>query len=334
MSTSPIVVLLQDTLSLSDDQVFPTVLIASFVMGIVLCWSSVKVAEKFFAPKSTLPLEDFIPVPLIRKEILSHDTRRFTFGLPDKNATLGLPVGQHITLKYVRSEDGKAVQRSYTPVTDDTAIGYFSLVIKVYPPAPPKFPDGGLMSQHLDSLSIDKGDTILMKGPKGHMSFGTGGNFTYKSPGKPKEERTNCTEICMIAGGTGITPMLSVIQSIFAHPVTSRQNKKIRVRLLFANQTPNDILCQAELEALQRDHPDRFQLWYTVDRVAKEDKDDWKYSTGFINKDMIQKHLLFENGSSKKKPQVFLCGPPPMIKMACLPALEELGFTEKDWFVF
>lgn len=38
------------------------------------------------------------PVPLIDKKELSHDTRRFRFGLPSDQHTLGLPVGQHINL--------------------------------------------------------------------------------------------------------------------------------------------------------------------------------------------------------------------------------------------
>lgn len=55
--------------------------------------------------------------------------------------------------------------RSYTPVTSDDDLGIVDFVIKVYKPLPPKFPDGGRMSQHLDNLKI--GETMLMKGPKG-----------------------------------------------------------------------------------------------------------------------------------------------------------------------
>ena len=36
--------------------------------------------------------------------------------------------------------------------------------------------------------------------------------------------------------------------------------------LLFANQSEDDILVRGELEAIQAQHPDRFKLWYTVDR--------------------------------------------------------------------
>ena len=46
--------------------------------------------------------------------------------------------------------------------------------------------------------------------------------------------------------------------------------------LLFANQTEEDILLRAELEAVAAEHPDRFKLWYTVDRPGE----GWQYSSG------------------------------------------------------
>lgn len=32
--------------------------------------------------------------------------------------------------------------------------------------------------------------------------------------------------------------------------------------------------------------------------------------------------------------QIFMCGPPPMIKFACLPNLEKCGFKENQLFTF
>lgn len=320
-----------------------TIALASVILGLFYYLTTTA-----RGPRKLLPLDDFIQVPLQKKEILSHDTRRFTFALPP-NTILGLPTGQHISLKFT-DKDGKAVQRSYTPTTDSTAVGYFSLVIKVYRPLPPKFPTGGAMSQHLDNLKI--GDTILLSGPKGHLHFATGGHFEVKPLGKPKEQR-QCSTLAMMAGGTGITPMLQILHAIFEHPTTSKQNGNIQVKLLYANQTPNDILVRDELEDLARRHPDRFSVWYTVDRPTG----DWTYDTGFITKAMMEERLLFEMAADTQFFMVrwwlgrvvcvwmllsffltlFLdaqCGPPPMIKFAILPALRELGYSEKDWVVF
>ena len=127
-------------------------------------------ANGFTKTKPALDPVEFTPLPLIKKENVSHDTRRFTFALPNgPTGKLGLPVGQHITLKFTESlSDGttKNHQRSYTPTTGDDTPGTVTFVIKVYKAGVhPKFPEGGKMSQHLDSLKI--GDTMDMRGPKG-----------------------------------------------------------------------------------------------------------------------------------------------------------------------
>lgn len=171
---------------------------------------------------------DFQKYPLIDKKIISHDTRRFTFALPSPNHKLGLPIGQHMTLMF-KDKDGKGVQRSYTPVTGDETLGTVSFVIKVYKAGVhPKFPEGGKLSQYLDSLKI--GDKLDMKGPKGHLSWLGRGNFTVKVMRKPLSTR-KATHIGMIAGGTGITPMLQVLDAIFRDP-----NDKTCIKMLYANQ--------------------------------------------------------------------------------------------------
>lgn len=49
----------------------------------------------------------------------------------------------------------------------------------------PKFPEGGKMSQHLDSLSI--GDTIDVKGPVGHFVYEGRSKFSLnRKPGAAK----------------------------------------------------------------------------------------------------------------------------------------------------
>jgi cytochrome-b5 reductase len=257
--------------------------------------------------QSTLPLDDFVPMKLIRKEVLSHDTARFTFALPNPDHVLGLPTGQHVSLKYyITEEDGTktAVQRSYTPVTDNTSIGEFALVIKVYRPMEPKFPHGGKMSQHLDHMKI--GDSLL--------------------------EHRSSRHIAMMAGGTGITPMLQVLHHIFH---TDIHDTTTQVNLIYANQTEDDILVRTELETLLMNFPTRFSLWYTIDRLdetKKSQQKDWAYDIGFITPTMIEKHLLFPK--SIKDTQFLMCGPPPMIKFACIPALQSFGYTEKDWVIY
>lgn len=60
--------------------------------------------------------------------------------------------------------------------------------------------------------------------------------------------------------------------------------------LLYANQTPDDILLREELDAWAKAFPDRVKVWYTVDRV--KDGEAWEYSKGFIN-DEVTAAVLF-----------------------------------------
>lgn len=96
---------------------------------------------------------------LIEKETITHNTKRFRFELA-RGAVLGLPVGQHISFK-CQDQQGRDVQRSYTPVTGNETLGHVDFVIKVYPQ--------GKMSPYVDSLNV--GDSILMRGPKGSLQY-------------------------------------------------------------------------------------------------------------------------------------------------------------------
>ena len=207
--------------ALSDPTVIFLVSIVCIILGTFVFFNK--------KPPTVLPQDDFKGYPLIRKEALSHDSAKFTFGLPVGHV-LGLPTGQHVSLRF-KDADGKQHLRSYTPVTDNSSVGEFSLVVKIYKAnVHPKFPEGGKMSQHLDSLKI--GDTIDMKGPKGHMEYLKGGKFNVKPLGKPKESR-QAKQVIMIAGGTGITPMLQVLHFIFSNPGVPN----VKVNLLYANQS-------------------------------------------------------------------------------------------------
>ncbi|NWI62881.1 NB5R2 reductase, partial [Todus mexicanus] len=62
------------------------------------------------------------PLRLLDKEEISHDTKKFRFGLPSSDHVLGLPVGQHVYLS--AKINGNPVIRAYTPVSSDETKGY------------------------------------------------------------------------------------------------------------------------------------------------------------------------------------------------------------------
>ena len=107
--------------------------------------------------------------------------------------------------------------------------------------------------------------------------------------------------------------------------------------MLFANQAPRDILCREQLERVEAAWPRRFKLWYTVDRVGDgadsargDGGESWQYDRGFINQQMIAARLPPPAADTV----ILLCGPPPMIERACLPALRALGYAEDNILVF
>lgn len=261
-------------------------------------------------------------LPLIEKVELSHDTRRFRFALPSNEHVLGLPIGQHVNLTF--QLNGEPVVRAYTPVSsDETDRGHVDLVVKVYKRnVHPKFPEGGKMSQFLDEMKI--GDTIAFRGPTGRIQYKGTGQFSIRAT-KPKDPPTlvKAKAVNMIAGGTGITPMLQLIRNVLVTNVGQDQTK---LSLLYANQTENDILLREELDQLAARHPEQFQVWYTVDTAPAL----WKFSQGFINADMVREHLLPPSPDTI----VLMCGPPPMIKFACQPSLDSVGHAAELRFAY
>jgi len=255
---------------------------------------------------------------LIDKVNLSHDTRRFRFELPSSEHVLGLPTGQHIYL--TARIDGQLIVRPYTPTSSDEDHVFMDLVVKVYfKNVHPKFPDGGKMSQYLENMKI--GDTIDVRGPSGHLIYNGNGEFAIRKDKKSEPKIISVKRVSMIAGGTGITPMLQLIRQVFRD-----KNDRTCLSLLFANQTEDDILLREELEEVQKEYPERFKLWYTVDRP----NEDWAYSSGFISSDMIKDHLFPPSDDDL----VVMCGPPPMINFACIPNLDKLEYNPEMRFAY
>ena len=209
--------------------------------------------------------------------------------------------------------------RAYTPTSGDDEVGFFDLVIKVYfKNVHPKFPDGGKMSQHLDSLEL--GETIHIKGPIGH--------FTYLGSGQIQVHKGTRTvkHLGFICGGTGITPAYQVMKKALKDP-----NDATTFYLVYANQTPADILLREDLDGWAREFSDRVKIWYTVDRLPEDSQSkDWKFSQGFIDADMLQRNMPTPGEDSF----IGMCGPPPMINFACIPNLKKNGWVEDNFISF
>ena len=112
--------------------------------------------------------------------------------------------------------------------------------------------------------SLVVGQSIRIKGPKGA--------FVYT----PNMVR----HFGMIAGGTGITPMLQIIRAIVRGRATG---DKTQVDLLFANVTRQDILLKEDLDAVVADDAG-IRIHYVLDKPDE----DWTGGVGFVTGEMIQ----------------------------------------------
>ncbi|KAM7540329.1 hypothetical protein Aperf_G00000036792 [Anoplocephala perfoliata] len=256
-----------------------------------------------------------LPLRMVDKEVITHDANIYTFGLPSHDEVLGLPVGGCVHL-HARI-GGEDVSRPYTPITLDDYKGYVKFLIKTYRKGVnPKFPAGGKMTQYLETLTA--GDGVDVSGPYGLIRYLGDGEFEV---GGANSRKLKAKNINMICGGSGLTPMYQLLKYILK---SSTDNTKIA--LVFANITEDDIILRDELEQLRDANRGQFRLWFTVENPPEH----WAYSVGYVDQKMIEEHC-YPAGESTVN---LLCGPPAMIKNACIPSLTACGHARENVLTF
>lgn len=302
------------------------ILSAIFVLGFGICLGFIY--SNYFGGghshriKGALQLhskEGYLSVPLIDKRTISPDTYIFTFKLPESDLPLGLETGQHIVIHADLAQKGQQtenVQRKYTPVSLMNQTGTFDLLVKIYRAGVhANFPDGGLMTQYLESLQ--KGDHIKISGPRGKLNYHGNGDILIDTP--ERKQHLQVKRIGLIAGGTGITPMYQVIQDVL-----NNQQDKTHIDLLFGNRSEEDILLRKELIAADKDA--RIKVHFTVDKATS----DWKGGyTGYIDEKMIKETMP----PPADDVLICTCGPRAMNQMLA-ELLLKMGYKEENIFKF
>ncbi|HEY8145837.1 MAG TPA: 2Fe-2S iron-sulfur cluster-binding protein [Kofleriaceae bacterium] len=194
----------------------------------------------------------------------THDTRTFRFRLPEGGL---LPFehapGQYINLKL--RIDGRRVNRSYTISSSPTRPDYCEITVK-------RVPDG--YASHFLHDQVVEGDRIAVSAPAGVFVFA----------GHESER------IVLLAGGVGITPMMSVVRSL------TDRSWAGDMFLLYSVRQAEDVIFQAELEHLQRRFPNLH-----VEFVVSSQR-------GHITRDIIEAHV-----PGLKSGPIMMCGPGPMM---------------------
>ena len=145
-----------------------------------------------------------------------------------------------------------------------------------------RYPDGK-MSNHLHSLL-----------PGQTLSFKTGPLLTYEwTPNMH-------SQVTLITGGAGITPMYQLTNAILKNP-----DDKTKVTLIFGVNGDEDVLFEPEFRELERKYPDRFKAVYTVSNPTK----DSPFPKGYVTRELLKAHIP---GPEERDVKVLFCGPPAM----------------------
>ncbi|KAK6461194.1 NADH-cytochrome b-5 reductase [Scheffersomyces coipomensis] len=228
---------------------------------------------------------------LIDRTIIGPMTSIYRFKLNRENEILDIPTGHHVACCF--TIDGKDEMRYYSPISNQFDAGFFDILVKHY--------EKGKVTRRLAALH--EGQTAKFRGPFGKLNY----------------EPNMAKELGLIAGGSGITPILQVITRIITNP-----EDHTKINLIFANETDKDILLKNEIDEIAKKYP-YFNVHYTLTNPPA----DWDGSSGYVNKEMIEKYLP----SVSNENRIFICGPPAMKKSLKEQAIE-LGWETDNIFCF
>jgi ring-1,2-phenylacetyl-CoA epoxidase subunit PaaE len=187
--------------------------------------------------------------------------------------------GQFLTL--IIPIEGKEVRRAYSlcssPFTDA------DLVVTV------KRVDKGLMSNWLPD-NLKAGDKLKVMEPMGQ--------FTTEYAADRKRH------LVMFAGGSGITPMMSIIKS------TLTQEPDSICSLIYCNRDIDSIIFKDAFAALETQYEGRLHVIHVLDNAPM----NWQGYSGLLNPDMLKK--LFERipNWGIEKTTYLMCGPEGMMR--------------------
>lgn len=200
--------------------------------------------------------------------------------------------GQYLTFR--RDFEGDELRRSYS-ICAGRDEGVLRVGIKRV--------DGGAFSTWANE-GLAAGDEIDAMPPMGKF-------YTQIEP----EVRKNYIGF---AGGSGITPVLSIIKTVLA------REPQARFTLVYANRQISTIMFREELEDLKNNYLGRFAVIHVLEGEAQ----DIDLFTGRIDGDKVK--ALFRHWiDAKSVDTAFICGPEPMM-LAIAAALREHGLSDSQ----
>jgi ferredoxin-NADP reductase len=192
--------------------------------------------------------------------------------------------GQYVNL-FV-DVDGVLTSRPYS-ISSPPGAGFLELTVRDK--------QGGFVAPYLLN-EVQVGDELETTGPAG--SF-------YHEPLIDGED------LVFLAGGSGITPFMSIIRDAVQH------QRSLNVHLLYGSRVPEDVIFRDELAELAAEHTN---LHYSL--VISEPPPDYEGLSGFLSTDLIHERVGDPSGKT-----FYVCGPNLMYGF-CLAALTEIGVPQ------
>lgn len=215
------------------------------------------------------------------REVVKETSDTVTLYFDQPETLLEYAPGQFLTL--VMDFDGKEQRRSYSLCT--------SPFVDSFPGISVKRVAGGLFSNHLNE-KIFPGKTINVLKPLG--------SFTTEFHSK------NQRHLVMVAGGSGITPIMGIIKSLFINEPNSK------VTLLYCSRTEDQIIFKDQLDQLAAKYVGRFELVHILSQASPQ----WKGITGRITKELINQYVQAAEAESTFDSEYFVCGPEGIMDQA------------------
>ncbi len=206
---------------------------------------------------------------------IAKDAVNLVFGKPE---VFDYQPGQFITI--VHEVNGKKIRRAYSLCTTPFEDEYPAVTVKRVP--------GGQMSNFLNE-HVKVGDQIEIMEPMGMFT-------TSFDP-------SNNRKAVFFGGGSGITPLISIIRSVLL------KEPKSETVLVYGNRSKEYIMFKDLIRELKGKYNDRFKVIH----ILEEGDADYQ---GRPHKDMIVQ--ICKSVSCDQQTEFYICGPQPMMDIVAI----------------
>jgi ring-1,2-phenylacetyl-CoA epoxidase subunit PaaE len=225
----------------------------------------------------------------------TEDATSISFEIPsDLKETFQYKHGQYLTLRFFF--DGEDQRRAYSICTSPVVDDHLAVTVKKV--------EGGKVSPYINSM-LKTGDVVDVMPPLG--------NFTIDL------DASNNKNYILFAGGSGITPIMSILKTIL------EVEKQSKVLLVYANSNEETIIFRDKLIDLESNFGDRLTV---IHHLSKPVTNDLECREGRLSKSSCLNIVKLLDDELVHQSEYFMCGPGGMMN-EIEAALDELNIDKK-----